>query len=425
MNISSLNKISRSDYLFVFMLVIYVGSANEFTRSLQTWDSILGVILPMGFTIYLSLTNKIKISKEFLYLILGFLCYSLMLTFKFEEFHPRFTGVYLISFYISYITISHFRAYFFIIYHNIIYILCVISLCFWVIHQILPNEFNSIMQMISSMDTEGLNIDSNILIYTINSKEISDLTNTSILGFSVTRNSGFAWEPGAFSVFINLAIFVNLIVYKFRLKRNLKLKVLIFTLITTFSTTGYGIFILLILFYTYNQKVKHKLIMTPLAIIIGIYVTTLSFMTDKVIDISQQDTDEQIENSILYDTQYAPQRITSFIIDFKDFLNNPILGYGGHQEERWTNKLGAQIASISGIGKILAKFGMVGTIFFFLMLIKSSKTLAEIFAFKGWIFPFLIVLLISISYSIIEHPLLICFWMLAFLIPKKWKIKYK
>jgi hypothetical protein len=403
------------------MLIVFAGSANNFTRSLQTWDEILGVILPVALTIYLSLTNKIKISKEFLYLIMGFLWYSLMLAFKFEELHPRFIGVYLISFYISYITISHFKAYFFILYHNFIYIFCVISLCFWVTNQILPNELNSIMQMLSSMDTERLNIESNILIYTINSKEISDLTNTSFLGFSVTRNSGFAWEPGAFSVFINLAIFVNLIVYKFRLKRNLKLMVLCFTLITTFSTTGYGIFILLILFYTYNQKVKYKLILTPLAIIIGIYITTLSFMTDKIIDLSLQDTDEQIENSILYDTQYAPQRITSFTIDYKDFLNNPILGYGGHQEERWTNKLGAQIASISGIGKLLAKFGMVGTIFFFLMLFKSSKIFTEIFTFKGWIFPFLIFLMTSFSYSIIEHPLLICFWMLAFFLPKKQK----
>ena len=421
----SLNKISLIDYLFIIMLIIFAGSANSFTRSFETWDQILGLILPIALTSYLALTNKIKISKEFLYLIMGFLCYSLMLTYKFKELHPRFIGVYLISFYISYITISHFKAYFFILFHNLIYIFCVISLCFWVTQQILPNELNSIMQMLLHMDVEGLNIKSNVLIYTINSKEISDLTDTSFLGFSVTRNSGFTWEPGAFSVFINLAIFINLIINRFRLRGNLKLKVLIFTLITTFSTTGYAILILLMLFYAYNQKVKYRLILIPAGVITGIYLTSLSFMSDKIINISKQDTDQQIENSILYGGQYEPQRITSFFIDFQDFLNNPILGYGGHQEERWTNKLGAQIASISGIGKLLAKFGMVGTIFFFLMLIKSSKILTEIFAFKGWIFPFLIFLMIIFSYSIIEHPLMMCFWMLAFFLPKKRKIKHK
>jgi hypothetical protein len=136
---------------------------------------------------------------------------------------------------------------------------------------------------------------------------------------------------------------------------------------------------------------------------------------DKVVS---QDTDEQIQNSIAYDIVYTPQRYSSFLIDFKDFTNNPLLGYGGHVQEMWTAKLGAQIGSISGLGKLLARFGLVGTIFFFYMLIKSSKKLCSTFDFKGWLGLFVIMLMISISYSLIEQPLLMCFWLFSLFSPR-------
>jgi hypothetical protein len=106
-----------------------------------------------------------------------------------------------------------------------------------------------------------------------------------------------------------------------------------------------------------------------------------------------------------------PQRIASLEIDIKDFLKYPIIGYGGYQEAQWTRQLGAYVSTISGIGKILARFGIIGTFFFLFSIYKSSRKLQEIFNFRGSIFFFIIIIFISISYSIITHPLMMGFWL--------------
>jgi len=112
----------------------------------------------------------------------------------------------------------------------------------------------------------------------------------------------------------------------------------------------------------------------------------------------------------MYNIKYTAQRIASFQISFRVFLNNPILGYGGYMDASWTKKLGANIAAISGIGEIMARFGIVGTFFFLYSLFRTSKLLQSAFSFKGWIFPILVILAISISYSVVG-PILLCIWL--------------
>jgi len=268
------------------------------------------------------------------------------------------------------------------------------------------------MHQISFSRPGSGNVDSNIILYTINNFSTIEDTNINIGGISLVRNSGFAWEPGGFACLIDLAIFINLIRTKFRLTYNSKIWVFIVALITTFSTTGISIFFLLLVFYIYNQHIKYTVLLIPLTLALGIYITTLPFMAEKLIDVSNYDTEEMIENTIEYDLQSTPQRLESLEIDFVDFMNNPILGYGGHMEEQWTSKLGAQVATISGIGKVMAVFGLVGILFFLINLIKTSKEFAKSFKFKGWLFPFLMVIMIAVSYSLIFMPLLMCFWLM-------------
>ncbi len=413
-------KLSRKlllDYLFVFILVIYAGKATVFVRSLESWENILGLILPIIFTLYLAYVKRVKFSKGFYFLFIGFFAYFVLSSIKFNQIHPRFFGIYLINFYIAYVAIRSFKMRFFIYYENVIYFLCIISLLFWVVNFLVPSQLASFLRVVSFSEPGAPNVESNIIFYTLN------VQNEDSLAFS--RNAGFAWEPGAFSVFINFAIFINLAINRFKLKGNKKILIFIIALLTTFSTTGYGIFMLLVLFYVYNHNIKYRVFLFPIAILLGFYLMSLPFMSEKLIDVSKESTDELLENSILYDKQYSPQRITSFMIDFQDFMNNPILGYGGHQEERWTNKLGADISSISGIGKILAKFGIIGTVFFFIGLFYSSKFLKSNFRFKGWLFPFLLILLTSVSYSLIEDPLFMCFWLVVLFYPKtKFKKSY-
>lgn len=406
------------DYIFVFILIIYAGSATVFVRSLNTWEDTSGLLFICLFTLFYSIKNKIRLSKSFNLLVISFLIYAIASTVKFGEAHYRFVGIYLISFWIAYITITTLKSRFFIIFEEIMYYLCIISLFFWSFQQLIPDQLNNLIDSLEFSEPGSGNVKSNIIFFTINDVTVVADYVINFGSINLFRNSGFAWEPGAFATFIVLALYIHFIKIKFNKLINKRFLVYLGALITTFSTTGYGIFIVLIMMYTYNQHAKYRAIYLIVSAIIGVYVLSLSFMSDKIIDLSVDDSRELIESSVNNNVKYSPQRITSFLIDFKDFLNNPILGYGGHDEEMWTAKLGAEIATISGIGKVFARFGIVGAVFFFVMLYRSSKLQAKLLGYKGWGFHFVIIIMISISYSLIEHPLLMCFWMTALFYPK-------
>jgi hypothetical protein len=138
-------------------------------------------------------------------------------------------------------------------------------------------------------------------------------------------------------------------------------------------------------------------------------------MKDKIIELIQETNrvDNIVETSIGREITVNPQRFTSFKIAYIDFLDNPVLGLAAHREETWTFKIGANVATISGIGNLMAQFGIVGFLFFIIMSIKSSFLFAQYFKYNGKFLLFLILILISISYSILFMHLIMCFWMMA------------
>jgi hypothetical protein len=422
-----MNTVRKANFIntaFIFIIIIFAGQATEFTRSIQSWDNISGLAFIIITTFIFASYNKVGIKRKIIHLIVGYSIYFILVTIKFTVFHPRFFAIYLGCIFITYVLIEALQYQFFVIFEKILVQLCKISIGFWVLSIIFPfNFFGSFMDLFSFFEPGAGNVRSNIIFYTLNSNTIYEQVTVKIGNLSINRNAGFSWEPGGFAVLINLGMFINMIRYRFRVKNNKNIWILLLALITTFSTTGYGIFMILVLFYFYNIKSKYKGLLAPIVIALGIYLLSLPFMLDKVITLSDVDIDAEVESSILYGGHKTPQRLSSFIIDFQDFTNNPILGYGGHQEERWTSKLGADISTISGIGKVFSVFGLVGVIFFFTLLYKSSKLFALHYNFKGWIFPFLMILMISISYSLIFNPLLMCFWMCVLFMPKTKTVK--
>ena len=361
------------DHLYILVLLLYAGRSTTFFRSIETWENLFSLAFILIITYCNAIYNKIGFSKSFINLIVGYVIYFLLSTLKFKEFHPHFFGIYLLGFYLTYITIKTYRFRFYILYEKLLVFLCKFSLLFWVILCISPANFSSFMDFFEFSEPGAENVGSNIIVYTTSHIETLEKNIIDFNGISIYRNCGFSWEPGGFAVLINLGIFINMIRYRFRIKNNKNIRILLLALITTFSTTGYGILMILVLFYFYNIRIKYKGLLFPLFIALGIYLLSLPFMLDKVISVSGNDIDAEVESSILYGGHKTPQRINSFIIDFQDFTNNPILGYGGHLDERWTSKLGADISTISGIGKVFAVFGLVGVIFFFTLLYKSSK----------------------------------------------------
>ena len=181
------------------------------------------------------------------------------------------------------------------------------------------------------------------------------------------------------------------------------------------------ILLLILFFFLLNKRVNTLILLSPILIIILGLLFSLPFMGEKIADVYRQvaEIDLIIENSVTLGTSYAPGRFASFVIAFKDFLDNPILGLGSVNEQSWTYKLGASIGSISGIGNLLAQFGLIGFLFFTFTTIMSSILYAKMYNYRGKLFFFLIILMISVSYSILFLPIVMSFWAFYFFNPRE------
>jgi hypothetical protein len=153
----------------------------------------------------------------------------------------------------------------------------------------------------------------------------------------------------------------------------------------------------------------------PVAAVALILFFSLPFMKDKIVELVRE---PQNLNEIVYlsagrETNVTPQRFSSLIITLIDFKNNPLLGIAAHSDESWINQSGSSISPISGIGNLMAQFGLAGLIPFLFFTLRSSIIFSRYFNYKGGLLLFLVILGISISYTIIFIPFIMCFWMFS------------
>lgn len=401
--------ISFLEYLYVLILIIYGGQASAFVRSFST-DKPLAVLLPVIMSVILALRFKIVFNKQIYILLLCYLIYSFASTIKSGEFHPIFFGQMFINFLITYVTVKALKFRLFKIFEYLIYYLAIFGLAMWIIQILLGGDnLLNIISKIPSVDTfstvsgGGLNI----VLYSV-----QPASQVLVQNSFIPRNCGFAWEPGGFAVFLCLAIFFNLFFNKSEVKLNKRFWILLLALLSTQSTTGYVIFITIMVFYFFQSNIKIVMLFLPILIIAISFLVTLPFMRDKILlyieEVNQVDV--IVEQSIGSETTRGPQRFASFVIAFRDFKDNPILGYGGRTEERWYNKLNSNIVPITGIGNLLAQYGIVGFLFFITQLNKSSWYFSRYFNYSGTYLFLLIILLISISYGL-SRPLIMSFWL--------------
>jgi hypothetical protein len=164
-----------------------------------------------------------------------------------------------------------------------------------------------------------------------------------------------------------------------------------------------------------NKKLHTALLLLPVAIVLMVTIFSLPFMKDKIIELISETSrlDQLLIDSYGREDSATPQRFMSFLITFKDFLNNPLLGIAAHREESWVYQLGSHISPISGIGFLLSQFGIIGSLFFFIVSIKSSIYFSRYFGYRGRLLLFLIIFAISISYTILFISLIMIFWMFS------------
>lgn len=400
-------------YIWVCIVILFSGAATKLTGSLDTWDDAIGLFIIFIVTLVAVYDYRFKlINNRYVYSLLVLLTYFTVSSIYCGELHFKFLGIWLLNLLIAYLLVNVLKEKFFIIYEDVIYFLSVIAFAFYCLHMLFPEFLIGVVRMINISAPRTENVDSSVIFYTINNSEY--LIDKSFLNDNLTRNSGYAWEPGIYAVHLSLAIYFNIIRNNYNI--NFRLLFLLVSLLSTQSTTGMVMLMVIMLFYVSNKKYKYKfLAYIMISFIIG-YVYGMDFVGMKIYDLYGEDVGKIIREARMFHADIAPQRFTSFIIDFNDFLQHPLFGYGGHLKYSILDREGVRISTISGIGKVFAVYGIFGVIAFVLILRKTSIAYSELYNYKGKYYFFAMIMFLSISYSTIFWALMLAFWMYGVLI---------
>lgn len=378
------NAIALSDVTAaVFMvstLLIFIKKGIAIARS--TWFFIAGLVLVFAENFFFTVnTFDVKI-----YLKLLALCVSV----------------------IFFIQIS--KADFHVALRRIVATFCIISLPFYAWQLLHPQSLISLAQSIHQLapwfDVGRVHQDvdsKNIFIYTIETTE----------NF---RNSGMFWEPGGFASFINLALTLHLIRNNFIFDRYTFL--LIGTLLTTFSTTGYVVLFIVILFSMTNRMIRNT---TPSLVAIRIFFILLlgSLFTylfyaapifrDKI---DSQFTAQQI---LIGDIDFNNEnfkslgRFGSMIVDLRSIKDKPFFGRG-YSDTEFKDQF-EHYNFTNGLTSFIGHFGLVGLIWLLFSTFASGSSMLREQQPVGRfpVFLTLIVLTIAFSNPILLTPLVLVF----------------
>ena len=415
---ASIPRVSFCEYLYVFILIIYTGHANKYVGSTSILTNPIWVSFIIILSGILALKWRIVFNKQFYILMLGYFIYFLAISIKFKEIRPTFFLNNAFLFFIAYATVKALKVNFFRIFETTMCFLAIVGLIMWAVQIFLGGDtlYNYIAKLpsidtFSNVSGNGLNI----FFYSVQPATMSIQ-----FDFLPARNCGFAWEPGGFAVMLSLAILINLFFFKADRKSKIRLWVLLFALLSSQSTTGYTALVFILLSYYYNKNQKLVIFLWPILAAIIILIFSLPFMSNKIISLINEtgQIDLMVAGSIGKEEAINPQRFASFMIAFRDFIDNPVLGLGGMDAESWTARIGANVGKITGIGNLLAQYGIVGFLFFIITAYKSSKFFSQSFNYRGSFLFFIIIIFISISYTIILLPLMMSFWMFRLFTPR-------
>ena len=240
----------------------------------------------------------------------------------------------------------------------------------------------------------------------------------------IIRNAGCSWEPGRFAIMVTLAIFCNLCQNGIKFRNNKNIWWLLVALITTQSTTGYLIALVLYTIFMikkFNFKYVSLFILVMMPIIYGLM--RLDFMAEKIDDrFKINEVNERFLESEAYysrheglDRHIALDRFQSIYFEWKNFLNDPILGYSrDFRKSLFAQSFISDYGLTGGLVSILSQYGIFLGLFIYYLLFHSSFCISRQFKYNKKYALAICLILSSISYPIFGIPIFTTFWFYGF-----------
>jgi hypothetical protein len=182
------------------------------------------------------------------------------------------------------------------------------------------------------------------------------------------RNCGMFWEPGAFAGYLVLALFVLVRDLRNSSVISKQSLLLVVTLLTTQSTTGYVAFSMLVALYVYSAM-RSKSLIAKIVILpaisgilgFGVYaaINELPFLGEKIA--------LQMESAKNLDDQSRINRFGNLLYDVKWIAERPVVGWSATPQTR--SALSSEVTDLiaaqgNGLSGFAVKFGLVGLFLF-------------------------------------------------------------
>lgn len=376
-------------------------------------------LIPIIATVFLLLKHPIEWrSLNLIKLLLIFVVWLFAIIIKYEDFTTHFFSYLFFLFYaliIAFVHIKVFGRQLFALYENIIVLFAKFSLLFWLFSVLFPAVALTFFHYFP--DTEF----GNNFIYIYN--WMDPLKGQYYEG--LMRNAGLSWEPGRYAIMLCLAILFNLYRHGIKFRANSNIIYLLLALITTQSTTGYVIVIILYLsFYLSNISWLTVLKTIVLGIPIVVCLMQLDFMYDKIADRMNIEAanDMFFESEEYYsrhkgrDTHIALDRFQSLYFEWRNFLNDPFLGYSTDTTKSLFSMTFISDYSLTGgLLTIFSQFGIFLGAFIYILLFISSFAISKHSDYKNKYILAVSFVLFSIAYPIFGIPIFTTFWLYGFL----------
>lgn len=405
------NVARSAQMFFMFMMFMWVSGVSDYTSFNIVRNPVLMPVFLVILLYYLIEYCRLSI-KPLLVFVSVFVIWTILSYIKYlKYFEFYFPPLYSIL--IAFIAFNIYNKDDFLrSFESILVKLCALSLIVWLLANLFDSSFVNFMHSISVIKGQPPTETYSFIVGLGSQFEMG-----------LRRNIGFTWEPGVFSCWVLLGIYLNMIMYNFKvfnIRRNPNLYILIATLLSTLSTTGYVAFAVIILFVLINKKsiITKTSIIVFFSLIIP-SILGLSFMMDKIImlmDVDSGFSAIKYNYSVNNMDVVAPQRFTGLYCSFQNFIHDPLLGYN-QDSVSWISKTlfgGAVIVTPSeGIIAPFARYGAFVGIFLYYWLIRSSYYMSRVYNYKGrWMFV-MFFMAISFSYDFWENCIFMYFYLCA------------
>ena len=370
--------------------------------------------IPIILTIILLFNHNVSFSnKKFVFTLVLIVIWSVIQIIVRDQYTAKSYNNYIYFIYaitIAYIHVNVFKSKMFFLYEDIMVKLSVLSLIIWLFTNMIPDTAMKIASLFPQT-SHGYNFI--YLVHWINPSGRH-------VEYGLIRNAGCSWEPGRFAIMLCLAIMMNIYRKGVSFRKNKNVVVLLITLLTTMSTTGYVmIFVIYSYMFIKNIFSKYTLFFLIITLPLAYWGMQLNFIGEKLEkSLKVEEIMEHIEDSYSWSEEnadgsiaYSMDRFPSFFFEYENFTHDPIIGYGSLVSDSYFMKTRTTaIGFTGGLMTLFSRYGVFMALFFIYALYMSSQKISSLFHSKKRYGLLLCYIMSMISYPLIWFPIYTAFW---------------